>query len=266
MKTLLITAALAVASALFALPARAAEAAASAVAAVRDLAIGYAHYCGAVLCASVPTGTTFHIASAFGSPLATSAASNAAECVLSMASTAGLANGDFVEVTSGWGRLNKRVFRVKSLSANTSITLEGCDTTNTTFFPAGQGTGSVRKATTFTQITQVTAVSSSGGDPVQVEYKYVESDVRYSINDGFNATSYQLTLDADAIGTAGYNALRSLTDVQTDTILRINKRSGAISLVPCTVALNEADSMNDGQITTVNAAFNGNGRLTKYGP
>lgn len=259
--SLMITAALAV---VISLPARAAEAVCVATAAVREAAIDCALHFGAVLGASVPTGTTFHIASAFGSSLATSAASNATECVLSMASTTGLANGDYVEVTSAWGRLNKRAFRIKAVVLNTSITLEGCDTSNTTFFPAGQGVGSVRKVNTFTQITQATAVSSSGGDPVSVEYKYLESDVRNSINDGFNATSYQLTLDADAIGTAGYAALRALTDVQTDTILRINKRSGAVSLVPCTVALNEADQMNDGQITTVNAAFNGNNRMTKY--
>lgn len=218
--------------------------------------------------ASVPTGTTFHIASAFAASLPFTAASNATECVLSMASTTGLSVGDIVEVSSSWGRLNLRAFRVKTVVANTSITLEGCDTSSTAFFPAGAGAASgaagVRKATTFTQITQVTAVTSSGGDPVTVEYKYVESDVRFNINDGFNATSYTLTLDADAISTAGYTALRALTDVQTNTILRINKRSGALSLVPCTCALNEADQMNDGQITTVTAAFNGNNRQTKY--
>ena len=214
--------------------------------------------------AQVPTGTTFHIASVFASALTVSTASNAVECVLGMASTTGLANGDIVEVTSGWGRLNKRAFRVKSLVANTSITLEGCDTTATQFFSPGTGAGSVRKVSTFQQITQVTAVSSSGGDPKKVAYKYIESDVDYSINDGFNPTDYTLTLDSDSISTAGYTALRSLTDVSTDTILRINKRSGAVTLVPCTVALNEADQMNDGQINTVSASFSGNNRQTKY--
>jgi hypothetical protein len=217
--------------------------------------------------ASVPTGTTFFIASAFAASLPFTAASNATECVLSMASTTGIIVGDIVEVTSSWGRLNLRAFRVKTVVANTSITLEACDTSSTAFFPAGAGAASgsgVRRVATFTQITQVTAVSSSGGDPVNVEYKYIESDVRFNINDGFNATSYQLTMDADSISTAGYTALRSLTDVQTNTILRVNKRSGALSLVPCTVALNEADQLNDGQITTVTAAFAGNNRQTKY--
>ena len=78
------------------------------------------------------------------------------------------------------------------------------------------------------------------------------------------ATSYTLTLDSDAITTAGYTSLRSLTDVQTNTILRINKRSGAVTLQPCTVALNEADQMQADQIMTVQASISGNNRQTKY--
>jgi hypothetical protein len=214
--------------------------------------------------AQVPTGTTIFIASAFGSALTTSTASNATECVLGMASTSGLSNGDIVEVTSGWGRLNKRAFRVKSLVANTSITLEGADTSSTTFFPAGSGTGSVRKVSTFTEVTSITTISSSGGEPKTVNYKFLASDVEYSINDGFSATSYQMTLDADAIGTAGYTALKSLTDVQTDTILKIVTRSGALIFQPGTVALNEAVSMQDGQINTCTASINGTNRLTRY--
>lgn len=216
--------------------------------------------------ASVPKGTRFYVATAFGSALTVSTASNATECVLGMASTSGLANGDYVEVTSSWGRLNKRVARVKSLVANTSITLEGIDTSSTSLYAAGAGatSASVRKVTTTQEITQVTAVASSGGGTKDVNYSYMDTDVDYKINNGFEATSYTLTLDADSIGTAGYTAMRSLTDVQTNTVLQIIKRSGAITLQPCTVALNESDQMSDGQIVTVTASFSGNNRQTKY--
>lgn len=214
--------------------------------------------------AQVPTGTTVFVASAFAAALPFTSASNATETVLSMASTSGLAVNDIVEVTSGWGRLNGRAARVKAVVANTSITLEGMDTTSTTFFPAGSGAGSVRKVTTFTQITQITGISSSGGDPVTVDYKYLESDVRYKINDGFNGSDYTLTMDADAIGSAGYTALKNLTDVQTNTIVRVVTRSGQQNLIPGTVALNEAVQMNDGQINTVTASISGNNRLTRY--
>lgn len=212
--------------------------------------------------ASVPTGTTFYIATAYGSDLTVSAASNASECVLTVTAH-GLSNGDFVEVTSGWGRLNKRVFRIKSVSTN-AMTLEGADTSSTTFFPALGGTGTVRKLTTLTQVTLVLTTSSSGGDPKTVNYKYIESDVEYSINDGFNAVNYTMDIDADAIGTAGYTALKSLTDVQTATCLKMVTRSGAIVLYPCTVALNESVKLADGQINAVTCAFNGLNRNTRY--
>lgn len=214
--------------------------------------------------AQVPKGTRLYIATVFGSSLATSTASNATECVLGMASTAGLANGDFVEVTSGWGRLNLRVFRIKSLVANTSITLENADTSSTQFFPAGTGVGSVRKVTTWQEIVQVTAISNSGGSSKKVTYDYLDSDVTYSINNGFEATSYTLTLDSDSISTPGYIALRSLTDVGTDTIFRIVKRSGASTLQPCKVALNESDNITNDQIMTVSCDISGNNRQTKY--
>lgn len=211
--------------------------------------------------ASVPTGTTFAVATMFAAAKTISAISNAAEAVVS--STAhGLLAGDVVEITSGWGRLNRRVFEVKS--ATTDAFVIAVDTQSQNFYPVGSSAGTVRKVQTWTQISQITGASSSGGDPKTVDYKYVESDVSYSINDGFNATQYTLTIDADAIGTPGFDALKQLTDVQTDTVLRMLSRSGARLYMPSTVSLNDVPSLNDGQINTVSAVFNGNNRPIRY--
>lgn len=213
--------------------------------------------------AQVPTGTTFYIASAYATPKTVTIVTNATEAVVT--STAhGFTNGDIVEITSGWGRINRRDFRIKSVTTD-SFVLEGQDTTSTTFFPVGAGIGSVRKITAFTQITTVMNPASSGGDPKTVNYKYLESDVEFSINDGFGATSYNMNLDADSIGTAGYTALKSLTEVQTDTCLKMVTRSGSLIFQPCTVALNEAVKLQDGNINQVAVSFNGNNRLTRYG-
>jgi len=212
--------------------------------------------------AQVPTGSTFFVATAFASPKTVSGITNASPAVVT--STAhGYSNGDIVLVASGWGRLNKRVFRVANVTTNT-FELEGQDTTNTTFYPAGASAGTTTKVNTFTQVTTVMNPQSSGGDPKTVNYKFVESDVEYAINDGFNATSYNFEMDADSIGSAGYTSLKSLTEVQTDTCLLIVLRSGSKIYQPCTVALNEAVQMQEGQINRVRAAFNGNNRLTRY--
>ena len=212
--------------------------------------------------AQVPTGTLAFVGSALGSALSVTAATNASECQLTSAAH-GLSNGDFVLTSLGWGRINQRVYRVKSVATNTFV-LEGANTSSTTFYPNGTTTGSVYKITTFTQVTLVTGISSSGGEPKDTEYKYVESDVSYKINDGFTATSYQLTLDADAIGSSGYSALQTLTEVQTVTALKLVTRSGSVLLQPGTVALNESVSFQDGQINTVTCSFNGTGRVVRY--
>ncbi len=216
----------------------------------------------ALTMAQVPTGTTFFIASTYGAAKTTTIVTNAAEAVVTSA-THGFTNGDIVEVTSGWGRLHRRNFRIKTVTTDTFV-LEGADTSSTTFFPAGTGIGSVRKITAFTQITSVMSPASSGGEPKTVTYKFIESDVEYSINDGFTATSYTMQLDADSIGSAGYTALKTLTDVQTDTCLKMVMRSGSLVFIPCTVALNESVNLQDGQINRNTASFNGNNRLTRY--
>lgn len=213
--------------------------------------------------AQLPKGTTFHVATAFGAPQATTIVTNAAEAVVTCAGH-GYANGDLVEISSGWGRLDKRVFEVKSATADTFVLKRG-DTSNTDFFYPGEGVGTVREVTTLTQISKVTAAQSNGGEPRNVDYNYIESDVDYSINDGFAATSYTLTLDADSIGTAGYTALQQLTDVQTDTVMKMRTRNGARLFLPCTVALNESVTLQSGQINSVTVVFNGNNRITRYG-
>lgn len=211
--------------------------------------------------ASVPTGTIFSVATTIAAAKTVTAISNAAEASVSCTAH-GYAAGDAVIIETGWGRLNRRAVEVKSVTTDAFVI--AVDTTNTNFFPSGSSAGTVKKVSTFTPISQVTGASSSGGDPVTVDYKYIESDVKYSINDGFNSTQYTLTLDADAIGSAGFSALQTLTDVQTDTVLKMLSRSGARLYMPCTVALNDVPSLNDGQINTVTAVFNGNNRPIRY--
>lgn len=211
---------------------------------------------------SVPTGSTFNLATAFGSAKVTTIVSNAAEAVFTSAAH-GLTVGMIVEVTSGWGRLHKRVYRIKAADTNT-FTLELCNTTNTNLFPAGVGIGSVRQIITFVQVTKVMNPTSSGGDPKKVAYKYVESDIEYSLNDGFTATDYAFEVDADSIGEAGYTAMQSLTEVQTDTCLKIVLKNGSLLFLPGTIALNESVQMQEGQINRNKVAFSGNNRLTRY--
>ena len=212
--------------------------------------------------ARVPTGALLSVATAFAAAKTVTAITNAAEASVS-ATAHGFSIGDVVEITSGWGRLQKRIYRIKTVTTDAFV-LEGADTTNVTFFQPGGGAGSVRKVNTWVQLSSVMNPSSSGGEPKKVTYKFLESDVEYNINDGFTAVDRTIDLDADSIGSPGYVALRSLTEVQTDTVLRTLAKSGAVSYLPCTVALNEEEKMQDGQSVMCSVAFSGNNRSTRY--
>lgn len=212
--------------------------------------------------ASVPTGTIFSLASVFAAAKTVTAVTNAAEAQFSSVAH-GFSVGDIVQVFSGWGRLNRRAARVKT-STTDAFVLEGINTTSLEVYPAGSGIGSVKKVTTWQQINKILNPSNSGGDPKNITVKFLESDVEENINDGFSAITESFDIDADEFGQASYEALRSLTDVQTDTILKKTLKSGAIIMTPCRVAMNENVKLADGSIMTNAVSINGNGKITRY--
>lgn len=212
--------------------------------------------------ASVPTGTIFSIATVLATAKTISAITNAAEASVSVTAH-GYSAGDIVQVFSGWGRLNRRVARVKTPTTDAFL-LEGINTTNTEFFPPGSGIGSVKKVTTFQQINKILNPTNSGGEPKNITVKFLESDVEENLNDGFSAITETFDIDADEFGGASYAALVALTDVQTDTVLKKTLKSGALIFTPCRVAINENVKMADGSIMTNAVSINGNGRITRY--
>ena len=212
--------------------------------------------------ATLPSGTILSVASAFAAAKTVTAISNATEASVSCTAH-GFSVGDIVQLYSGWGRLNRRVVRVKS-STTDAFVAEGIDTTNTEFFPAGSGGGTVRKVSTFTQISKYLNPTQSGGEPKNVTVRFMDEDTETALNDGFSAVTESFAIDADQFGSTAYNTLRSLSEVQSDTILKKTLKSGAQIYTPCTVALNENTTMADGQIMTNVVSISGNGRITRY--
>ncbi|MDA8521979.1 phage tail tube protein [Acidovorax sp. NCPPB 4044] len=212
--------------------------------------------------ARTPTGTIHSVATALSIAKTITGITNAAEAVVSSVAN-GYSNGDIVLVFSGWGRLNFRAFRVKSALAD-SFVLEGANTTNTEMYTPGGGAGSVRKVSTWVDLDKTLNHSTSGGDAKTVNVKFIESDVEIALNDGFNAVQRSFDMDADMIGTPAYNALKTLSDTNADTIVRRRTRSGAVSLIPATVSFNEEETLTEGQIVTVKGTFNAQNISTRY--
>ena len=111
------------------------------------------------MAAKLPDGSTVFIADTYSASKAITAITNAVNPVASVVAH-GLANGDFVEITSGWGGVNGRVFMVENVTADT-FKITGVDTTLLTKYPAGAGKGGFRKVASQVQILQILDFSTS---------------------------------------------------------------------------------------------------------
>lgn len=209
----------------------------------------------------LPNNISYAVASAYATSINVSAATNATECVLTTATNT-YAVGDFVEFTSGWSKATGRVFRVKT-AASTSVTLEGFDTTDTVQFPAGAGTGSVRKISTWQSIVQVVGCDVSGGDAKYATVNLMDSDTEINLPDGFSATTYNLSI-ADDPAQAHNAVLRSASNASRVIALKMVLPSGAILLYSGYTSFNENPSMSKGQVMAVKAAFAVTGKVVRY--
>lgn len=113
---------------------------------------------------TLSTGVSLQVAKTYGASINTTAVSNASTAVVTTASAHSISVGDYVEVSSGWGLLDKRIVRAGAGTTASTLYLEGIDTTSTSKYPPGTGTGSVRKVTAWTALSQVKGLSASGGD------------------------------------------------------------------------------------------------------
>lgn len=112
---------------------------------------------------TLAVGTTVAIASAYGSTITVSAISNASSMVATFSASHGVIQNDYVEFTSGWDRLNQRVLRAGTVSTN-DVTFS-VDTSSTSRYPAGSGTGTAREISTWVNIGQITKdISVAGGE------------------------------------------------------------------------------------------------------
>jgi hypothetical protein len=113
---------------------------------------------------TLAVGTVVAAASTYGPSVNMTAVTNATEAVATLGAGHGVVVGDYLEITSGWERLNARIVRAKTVVTN-DVTLESVNTISTTNYPAGSGTGTVRRITAWTNLSQLTReFSVSGGN------------------------------------------------------------------------------------------------------
>jgi hypothetical protein len=170
-------------------------------------------------------GSTPSIANTFRTSANITAISNAANAVATLAAGHGTVIGDFVEIlTSGWSRLVGRVFRVSAVSTN-DVTLEGCDTTSTSRFPAGQGGGSLRAVLTWSDLQQVNEINVEGGEQQFQEGQYIDNPLQFRFPT--NQTPIDVNFNVDDDQTLVYwGQVRAAADSTLARPLRIRDANG----------------------------------------
>lgn len=214
----------------------------------------------------LPNGSKFFIASTYAADKTFSSISNASAAVASFAADPALIVNDIVEVTSGWERLNKRVCRVSAISGAGPylVTLEGIDTSDTDLYPAGNGAGTMREISAWTEITQVETPSTSGGEQQFVTYQLLSDDQEKRLPSNRSAQGFQLTFFDDPT-LAWYATVQSASDNnQTLYGVKIELKSGARIYMNGYWTLKELPEMaaNTPMKSTIDVGLEG--RVTRY--
>jgi len=168
---------------------------------------------------TLSTGTVVAIASTYGASVSMSAISNASQAVATLAAGHSVVVGDFLEVTSGWDLLNGRIVRVVTVATN-DITFENINTTSTSLYAAGAGTGSIRRITAWTNITQIQNIAPGGGEQQFVDVTTIVDRTQKQIPTTRSAQTIQLqVLDDPAL--SYYSIVTTAASTAVPTALRM---------------------------------------------
>lgn len=196
---------------------------------------------------SLPNGALVSIASGYTAAVATTAVSNASPAVVTAANT--LVAGEFVEIISGWSRLTEKIVRVTAPSVS-AFSLEGYDTTSTAIYPALGGTGTFRKISGWTQLSQILSSASNGGEQQFLEYQLLEADAQKRIPTVKSASGLTFSV-ADDPTLAGYILASTANDDRLPRAVRITLPSGGVILYNAYISLNKTPSLGVNEIMAV---------------
>lgn len=209
----------------------------------------------------IPNGALVHIASGYGAWKTMSAVSNADPAVATLEASHGVVLGDILEVDSGWSRLGDRIVRAGTVSTN-DVQLEGIDTTLTSIYAAGSGTGRVREISGWTQLDQILNSSSSGGEQQFLEYQLLEADGQRRIPTTKSAMGLTFSV-ADDPSKAGQILAKEANDDRLQRAVRITMPSGNLLFYNAIISMGQP-SLTVNEIIAVEVTLSLLNEFTRY--
>lgn len=210
----------------------------------------------------LPNGSQIAIASTYGASKSMTAISNASAAVATLEASHGVIVNDILEVTSGWESLDGRIVRASAVATN-DVTFEGIDTTSTTTYPAGSGTGSVREITAWTNVTQILNTNGQAGSQEYYEYQLLSAQRKSRTPTVRGSSSLELSL-ADDITQAWYSVVKAASDTNTPTAMRVTLANGEKLYYNGYWSLSDVPTMTVNQAMVLECSFSLTGLLTRY--
>ncbi len=208
-----------------------------------------------------PEGSSIQFSNTLGAAKTITAATNANPAVLT--STAhGYVTGDEVLFTSGWEDATDTVYKVTVIDANT-FSLQGLNTSNTSFFPAGSGTGTTQELSAWSAVPQVLNISTSGGDARFTTVSPLAKRNDINVPTGFNALSMTLTMGHDP-SNATYQTMLDISRTLSKVALKLVLSGGGTMYGYGYMSVAEAPTLSRNQANQVNAALTMLGRAISY--
>lgn len=206
-------------------------------------------------------GSKFFFSQTFAAAKAVTLASNAAPPVLT-ATAHGLTTNDEFLLASGWEDATDSVFKANVLTVDTVNPL-GLNTTNTNYFAAGGGVGSLQKISGWLEIPQVLGVSPSGGDARFTDVNPIGKRNGVKFPTGFNPMGITLELGHDP-SQANYITMLDISRTFTKVAFKQVTGGGGTTYGYGYMIVSEAPSMAVGQPNKVTCAMSIIGRSISY--
>lgn len=208
-----------------------------------------------------PEGSSQQFSQTFATAKTITAITNANPAVATSVAH-GFATGDEILITSGWEDATDSVYRITVLTADT-FKIEGLDTSNTGFYPVGNGAGTAQKVSGWTSIPQVLTISGSGGDARFTDVQLLAKRNSLRIPTGFNATSITMSLAHDP-AQANYQTMVGISRNLSKVAFKQVISGGAVTYGYGYLSVSELPTLNSNQVNTVQAAMTVLGRSISY--
>ena len=145
------------------------------------------------------------------------------------------------------------MYRVDQQSADTFL-ITGLNSTDTTFYAAGSGTGSAYAVSSWVSIPQVLSINTSGGDPRFTTISPLARRNAINVPTGFNPSSITLTLGHDPAD-ANYLQMVDISRTLTKVALKIALGGGGTMYGYGYLNVSEVPALTSGSPNTVTKNF-----------